>query len=485
MERFLIKFLFGVIYGEFPSNLIVSKTLIRNECRLALEINFMPNQDEKKPVPLISTQWGKIKGDLEELERLYINLKQGKDQSSFEYELIAKAKESDIDVEQYRKIFKEYYTDKRLLKNLDNWLEETSFFSLIQRFTTLIGVVTLVVSAITFLPTQQGQRRTELSRKQIEQDRANYEAWGIINGNRVDSDGNLIQASSGRITALQNLKRNRVPLQGLEIPEAFLLNIDLGGADLYRANFQGADLYRANFSSRPAQTNPWICSWAAWTQLMDCQSKEDLQKWRTDLERVNFRGAILFGTKFNDQGISDGDNSEPNVDLFRGDFSPFYRGKGNQGKPFNKASDLAIECFSEKPTIQCTRAVNAEFIGANLKSADFTKANLKGANFKNANLECTSFRGAIFNSVKGIDPNLPEGVYPTNFEGANLKGADLRDLASPTSGDKTRDLSAEQIKKAKNWQEASYSPSLLKELGLLGQSHKPFICPTFDKELSR
>jgi hypothetical protein len=173
----------------------------------------MSNQDEKKPVPLVSTEWGKIKGDLEELERLYINLKQGKDQSSFEYELIAKAKESDIDVEQYRKIFKEYYTDKRLLKNLDNWLEETSFFSLIQRFTTLIGVVTLVVSAITFLPTQQGQKRTELARKKIEQDRANYEAWGIINGNRVDSNGNLIQASSGRITALQNLNRNRVSLQ--------------------------------------------------------------------------------------------------------------------------------------------------------------------------------------------------------------------------------------------------------------------------------
>lgn len=445
----------------------------------------MSNQEGKEPDYSNPQKWGKIKEDLEELEKLYINLKQGKNQASFEYELITKAKESDIDVEQYRKIFKEYYTDKRLLKNFDNWLEETSFFSLLQRFTTLIGVITLVISAITFLPTQQVQRRTELARKTIEQDRANYEAWGIINGNRVDSNGNLIQASSGRIIALQNLNKNRVPLQGLEIPEAFLLGIDLGGADLYRANFQGADLYRASFSSRPAKTNPWICSWAAWTQLIDCQSKEDLQGWNTDLERVNLRGSILYGTKFNSHETSRGSNSEPNVDLFRADFSPFYRGKGNEDRPFNKTSDMAIECFSEKPVIQCTRAVNAEFIGSNLKSADFTKANLKGANFKDANLECVSFRGAIFNSVNDKDPNLSEGVYTTKFEGANIRGADLRDLAVPTSGDKIRGLSGEQIKKAKNWQEALYSPALLKELGLSGQSHKPFICPVFDQEPSR
>jgi uncharacterized protein YjbI with pentapeptide repeats len=76
-------------------------------------------------------------------------------------------------------------------------------------------------------------------------------------------------------------------------------------------------------------------------------------------------------------------------------------------------------------------------------------------------------------------------VYPTNFEGANLRGADLQDLAAPTSGDKKRNLSAEQIKKAKNWQEASYSKILLKELGLAEKSNKPVICPTFDKEASR
>lgn len=284
---------------------------------------------------------------------------------------------------------------------------------------------------------------------------------------------------------MQNLNRNRVALQGLEIPDAFLLGIDLGGADLYRANFQGADLYRANFSSRPARTNPWTCSWVAWTQLMDYQSKEDLQKWRTDLERVNFRGAILYGTRFNDQIVSNSSNSELNVDIFRGNFSPFYRGKGNQDKPFNNNYDLHIECFSEKPTIQCTRAVNTEFIGANLKYPDFTKSDLKGAKFKNANLECVSFRGAIFNLTKDKDPNLSEGVYPTNFEDANLRGADFRYLAVPSSGDAIRGLSAEQIKKAKNWDEAIYSQSLLKQLSLSEQSYNPFRCPAYVKEQSR
>jgi uncharacterized protein YjbI with pentapeptide repeats len=439
----------------------------------------MSKQEEGETDIQSSEKWETIKKSLENLEKIYINLRPGKDQASFEYELITKAKENNLEPEQYRKIFKEFYTEKRILKNLDNWIEETSFFSLVQRLTTLIGVVTLVIGAITFLPTQQAQRRTDLGRNKIEQDRANYEAWGIINGNRVDNDGKLIQASSGRITALQNLNKNRVPLQGLEVPKAFLLGIDLGGADLYRANFQGADLYRANFSSKPARTNPWTCSWAGWTQLMECKSEEDLQEWRTELERVNFRGTILHGARFNDQNLADDKNSEPSVDLFRADFSPYYK----KNIPPEKTSDLlAIECFSKEPIIQCARAVNAEFVGANLKSADFTKANLKGASFKKANLECVSFRGAIFNSIKDEDPNLPEGVKPTNFEKANLRGADFRDLAFPTPGDKIRGLSTEQIKKGDNWQEALYSPELLKELGLSSPSYKPFSCPVYDQE---
>ncbi len=431
----------------------------------------MSNQNEESQEISNSKKWEAIKSDLEELEKIYISLRQGKNQTSFEYELIAKAQKIGLEPEQYRKIFKEFYTERRILKNLDNWIEDTSFFSLVQRFTTLVGVTTLVVSAITFLPTQQAQKKNDLVRNQIEQERANYEAWGIVNSNRVDNKGKLIYASSGRITALQNLNKNHVFMQGLEIPEVFLIGINLEGANLYRANFRGSDLYKANFNSIPAQKpNSPHCSWLGWTHALDCKSEDELKERVSDLERISFRGAILYRTQFNN-----------GVKLFRADFRPFYREDSPSNQSLELPNLLPIECF-DKRILQCTRAVNAEFKNAELMSADFTKADLRGAKFDKANLHCAIFQGAIFNSIPTEDPNLPDGVLPTSFVGADLTGADFRNLAVPASTDKVRGLSVEQIKKANNWQKALYSPELIKELGLSEQSYKPFFeCPQYDK----
>jgi uncharacterized protein YjbI with pentapeptide repeats len=419
------------------------------------------------------TQWEKLKDDLDALDQLYSS---GKQQDNFEYALINIAKENQLESEQLRKIFNEYHTEKRKLKSLDDWFNKTPFFSLLQRFSTIIGVLTLVISAITFLPTQQQQRRTETERKNIERDRSHYEAWAIINNNRVDNKGNLIKASSGRTTALQNLNKDRVPLQSIELPETFLLGIDLSGADLYRANFRGADLYRANFSSQPRQVNPNSCVLWGWTKLVDCKSQEELQERSTDLQRVNFSGAILYGVNFNAPKSNDRETDKKlGVNLFRADFRPFYIRKFTSNEASRECikSANSIECLLtikcemvREPIIQCTRAVNAKFIGANLKAVDFTKANLKGSDFEDSDLECATFRGATFNKVKRTDSiDLPEGISPTNFKEANIKGADFRDVI---------DLSPDQIKQALNWREARYSSSFAADLGLSQNKH--FTC---------
>lgn len=371
-------------------------------------------------------------------------------------------------------------------------------FSSLTNLSTLITAITIVISAITFLPNQQKQERNQIQKNNIEREQAHYEAWNVINSNKV-------QASSGRITALQNLAKDRVSLNGLEVPGALLFGIDIGGADLYRANFQDSDLYLADFSSKPKQKNPSIrCDIFGFTQFFDCKSEQELQERRTELERVNFRGAILYGVKFNDKDPKDEENQEPDVDLFRADFRPLYltnkpeqkalyeQDKKECSAKHSKDSNARTECLTEKvikqecfatdPIIKCTRAVNAEFIGANLKYADFTKAQLTGANFTDANLECASFRGAIFNSVETEVPNIPKIIKPTDFTNANLKGADLRDLATPTKDDPIRNISPEQLKKAKNWEQAKYSDSFLEKLGLSKQNHKPFDCKSYQKE---
>ncbi len=338
-------------------------------------------------------------------------------------------------------------------------------FSNIVNLSTLITSITIVISAITFLPNQQKQERNQIQKNNIERERAHYEAWNIINSNKV-------QASSGRITALQNLAKDRVSLNGLEVPRAFLFSIDLGGAELYRANFEGADLYRSDFSSKPQQSNPKKCGWWILNRFADCKSEEELQPRQTELERAIFRGTTLYEVKFNTPELS----KELGVNLYRADFSPFSLKYKN-----TKQNLIETECFMNEPIIQCTRAINAEFLGANLRHADFTKASLKGANFSDADLECASFRGAIFNKKQEKNKDINKPIEPTKFNDANLKGADLRDLAISTDRDPNRGVLPEQIKEANNWQTAKYSEPLLTELGLSKQDYKPYNCEVFQK----
>jgi uncharacterized protein YjbI with pentapeptide repeats len=73
--------------------------------------------------------------------------------------------------------------------------------------------------------------------------------------------------------------------------------------------------------------------------------------------------------------------------------------------------------------------------------------NLKGADLR-LNLEGADLRGT---DLRGAD-----------FKGANLKQADLEnaDLSN------AKNLTSEQVKKAKNWKKAKYDAELLKQLGI-------------------
>ena len=81
---------------------------------------------------------------------------------------------------------------------------------------------------------------------------------------------------------------------------------------------------------------------------------------------------------------------------------------------------------------------------ANLFDANLQEANLIGANFREANLRVANLQEA--------------DLLDVNLQGANL-GTDL------TFGI-VRDLTAPQVKKAKNWELAFYEKDFLKELGL-------------------
>jgi uncharacterized protein YjbI with pentapeptide repeats len=74
-----------------------------------------------------------------------------------------------------------------------------------------------------------------------------YQAWQVIN--TAQGKG----GSGGRIDALQELNRDKVPLVGVDVSSAFLQGLRLEGANLLRADFsaadmRGSDLKRADFA---------------------------------------------------------------------------------------------------------------------------------------------------------------------------------------------------------------------------------------------
>ena len=63
-----------------------------------------------------------------------------------------------------------------------------------------------------------------------------YQAWQVIN--TAQGKG----GSGGRIDALQELNRDKVPLVGVDVSSAFLQGLRLEGANLFRADFSAADM---------------------------------------------------------------------------------------------------------------------------------------------------------------------------------------------------------------------------------------------------
>jgi len=97
--------------------------------------------------------------------------------------------------------------------------------------------------------------------------------------------------------------------------------------------------------------------------------------------------------------------------------------------------------------------------GANLNHANLNHANLNHAHLIGAGLFAANLSDAILegDNLQGVDLTLAN-LQGANLSAANLKGTDLIHV---------KDVSPDQIKAAKNWQQAHYSPEFRKQLGLL------------------
>jgi hypothetical protein len=121
----------------------------------------------------------------------------------------------------------------------------------------------------------------------------------------------------------------------------------------------------------------------------------------------------------------------------------------------------------------------ADLSGANLNVADLGGANLNGADLNLANLSGADLSGADLNFANlnfanlGVADLSGANLNGANLNGANLNGANLRCVVIVIDNERrctdlrgAKNLTPEQIKSAKNWQQAQYDPDFRKKLGL-------------------
>lgn len=117
---------------------------------------------------------------------------------------------------------------------------------------------------------------------------------------------------------------------------------------------------------------------------------------------------------------------------------------------------------------ECTKMRNANFLHANLQEAVLYHADFQKSNFENANFQDAKLQFANFENTK---------LYGAKFQGANLENTNIKNaslclfeykLEHPCANFiGTEGLNSDQIKSAKDWQNACYDRELRIKLNLL------------------
>jgi Pentapeptide repeats (8 copies) len=128
-----------------------------------------------------------------------------------------------------------------------------------------------------------------------------YQAWQVIN-TAQGKGGN-----GGRLDALQELNKDRVPLVGVDVSGAFLQGLRLEKANLARANFNAADVRNAVLASidlsdadlRSANFRESNCRGASFRRAI----LDDADFSKADLSAADLSGASLANTDLRDADL--------------------------------------------------------------------------------------------------------------------------------------------------------------------------------------
>lgn len=150
---------------------------------------------------------------------------------------------------------------------------------------------------------------------------------------------------------------------------------------------------------------------------------------RCNFSNANFSGADLSGANLSGTNLSDANLSGANL----------------------SEADLS-EADLSNANLSNANLSNTNLLGVNFKGTHFSGANLSGIDFSGANLSYADFSGVDLSGVIMRNTNLRQSyLSETTFDDADLEGADLRGA---------KNLTCEQLEKAKNWESTLRDPSL-------------------------
>ena len=190
------------------------------------------------------------------------------------------------------------------------------------------------------------------------------------------------------------------------------------------------------------------------------------------LSGAKLSGANLSGADLSNAYLSRANLSRTNLtsaNLFSADLSRANLTSANLTSAVLSADFRNADLTSANLT--SAYLISTDLIGANLSDAKLSGAHLIGANFSDANLSRANLSGAKISGVKLRSANLSD---------ANLSGADLgcytvsteKLVCTDLKG--VKNLTSQQIKAAKNWEQVCYNPELRRQLNLPPEN--PKIC---------
>jgi len=413
---------------QLRSTIVIDKVIQKVELSTVRKKDNMLHESEQPNLALNNLE-EKTKAEVEkinneelkELINCFEHLYKIPDAIYQEYELCRISQKYNLPLESSRILFTNYCNKQVETEALRSWLLSpvVQFKQRIEplaRLITSLGSLSVLIGVITFIyeiPQRQEQKAAEI-------EKANYEAWGIINIHEGK------KASGGRISALQNLNERKVDLSGVNLKNAVLTKINLKGANLFNSDFSYANLTNANLSQAELYYAKFIATQLTGINLNKANlSSADLfgsNLTNADLTSANLTSANLIAVNLSGANLKDAQVQKAIYDyrtIFPSNFNPQERG---------------MRKIEEK----------ADLSGFDLREFNLSQYNLKDSNLTGAILHNVNFKGAILTGA--------------NFKGANITGADFRGATG---------LTLSQIKEANGWESAKYDKNFSQQLGIL------------------